>query len=100
MPSEAEPHARLRLTSELEHSGRSSTRCQEDDSEDDDSDNPEAAHSDAENDDQSNSTVRPSLVDLGRATTIDYRRLESEYIVPRGAVHLHRRQPESARQEK
>ena len=52
-----EPHAALRFISELEHSGRSSSRCQEDDSEDDDSDNQEAAHSDAENDDQTNSTV-------------------------------------------
>ena len=41
--------------SEPQHSGISSSRCQEDeDSEDEDSDNQEAAHSDAENDDETN----------------------------------------------
>ena len=48
-------------SSEIEHSGLSSSRCQDNDSEDDDSDNQEAAHSDAENDDQTNSTVRSRL---------------------------------------
>jgi hypothetical protein len=44
--------------SEPQHSGISSSRCQEDeDSEDEDSDNQEAAHSDAENDDETNETV-------------------------------------------
>ena len=47
-----------RFSSETEHSGQCSSRCEdEDDSEVDDSDNKEAAHSDAENDDQNNSTV-------------------------------------------
>jgi hypothetical protein len=46
------------LISELQHSGISSSRCQEDDdSEDEDSDNQEAVHSDAENDDGTNETV-------------------------------------------
>lgn len=44
--------------SEPQHSGISSSRCQEEeDSEDEDSDNQEAAHSDAENDDETNETV-------------------------------------------
>jgi hypothetical protein len=44
--------------SEPQHSGISSSRCQEDDdSEDEDSDNQEAVHSDAENDDGTNETV-------------------------------------------
>lgn len=43
--------------SETQHSGRTSSRCEEDDSDDEDSDNKEAAHSDAENDDQNNATV-------------------------------------------
>jgi len=47
------------LISEPQHSGISSSRCQEDeDSEDEDSDNQEAAHSDAENDDETNETVQ------------------------------------------
>ncbi len=47
------------LISEPQHSGISSSRCQEDDddSEDEDSDNQEAVHSDAENDDETNETV-------------------------------------------
>jgi hypothetical protein len=46
------------LISESQHSGISSSRCQEDeDSEDEDSDNQETAHSDAENDDGTNETV-------------------------------------------
>jgi len=48
--------------SEPQHSGISSSRCQEDeDSEDEDSDNQEAAHSDAENDDGTNETVDSNL---------------------------------------
>lgn len=45
--------------SEPQHSGRSQSRCEDnEDSEDEDSDNQEAVHSDAENDDEPNETVR------------------------------------------
>jgi hypothetical protein len=52
---------------EPQHSGISSSRCQEDeDSEDEDSDNQEAAHSDAENDDETNNPNTLSLMDFVR----------------------------------